>query len=166
MQGLLPLGGSDCACLCKHQKGSREESSMCVQAKAMLNAVNALPQLEQADKLIARMPPAKWAADMHTAASESREPPSESPPLPPVGLLPVLSLPHRTNSLPFASYLTAYPSLGLCLTALPLPPQPPPQHSFLHLPYRVPCLPGTGGAEFVILFLVTHQTHSNQCIIL
>lgn len=36
----------------------------------MLNAVNALPQLEQADKLIARMPPAKWAAEMQTAASE------------------------------------------------------------------------------------------------
>ena len=35
----------------------------------MLNAVNALPQLEQADKLTARMPPAKWAAEMQTAAS-------------------------------------------------------------------------------------------------
>ena len=41
-----------------------------VQAKAMLNAVNALPQLEQADKLLTRLPRAKWAADMHTAASE------------------------------------------------------------------------------------------------
>ena len=36
----------------------------------MLNAVNALPQLEQADKLLTRLPRAKWAADMHTAASE------------------------------------------------------------------------------------------------
>ena len=36
----------------------------------MLNAVNALPQLEQADKLIARMPPAKWAAETQNAASE------------------------------------------------------------------------------------------------
>lgn len=36
----------------------------------MLNAASALPQLEQADKLMARMPPAKWAADMRIAASE------------------------------------------------------------------------------------------------
>ena len=42
----------------------------CVQAKTMLSPVNALSQLEQADKLIARMPPAKWAAEMQTAASE------------------------------------------------------------------------------------------------
>lgn len=41
-----------------------------VQAKATLNAVNALPQLEQADKLIARMPPAKWATELATAASK------------------------------------------------------------------------------------------------
>lgn len=45
---------------------------VCVQAKAMLNAVNALPQMEQADKLLARMPPAKWAAELQTAASEFR----------------------------------------------------------------------------------------------
>lgn len=43
-----------------------------LQAKAMLNAVNALPQLEQADKLLTRLPQAKWAADMHTTTSESR----------------------------------------------------------------------------------------------
>lgn len=40
----------------------------------MLNAVNALPQMEQADKLMARMPPAKWAAEMHVAASEFKLP--------------------------------------------------------------------------------------------
>ena len=43
-----------------------------MQAKAMLNAVNALPQLEQADKLLTRLPQAKWAADMHTTTSEFR----------------------------------------------------------------------------------------------
>ena len=43
---------------------------MCVRAKAMLDAVNALPQLEQADKLIAHVPPAEWAADTQTATSE------------------------------------------------------------------------------------------------
>lgn len=47
-----------------------EAECACVQAKALLNAVNALPQLEQADKLIARMPPAKWAAEMQAAASK------------------------------------------------------------------------------------------------
>lgn len=50
--------------------------SICVhvQAKAMLNAVNALPQMEQADKLMARMPPAKWAAEVQIAASRFRLP--------------------------------------------------------------------------------------------
>ncbi len=43
-----------------------------LQAKAILNAVNALPQLEQADKLLTRLPQAKWAADMHSATSASR----------------------------------------------------------------------------------------------
>ena len=43
-----------------------------MQAKAMLNAVNALPQLEQADKLLTRLPQAKWAADMHTITSKFR----------------------------------------------------------------------------------------------
>ncbi|KAL0025284.1 hypothetical protein WJX79_000539 [Trebouxia sp. C0005] len=41
-------------------------------AKAMLNAVNALPQLEQADKLLTRLPQAKWAADMHTTTKAWR----------------------------------------------------------------------------------------------
>jgi len=42
-----------------------------LQAKAMLNAVSALPQLEQADKLLTRLPQAKWATDMHTTTSEA-----------------------------------------------------------------------------------------------
>lgn len=46
-------------------------SLSCLQAKSMLNAVNALPQLEQAVKLIARVPQtAKWAADLHKIASK------------------------------------------------------------------------------------------------
>ena len=36
-----------------------------LQAKATLNAVSAVPQLEQADKLLTRLPQAKWAADMN-----------------------------------------------------------------------------------------------------
>ena len=46
-------------------------SLSCLQAKSMLNAVNALPQLEQAVKLIARVPQtAKWATDLHKIASK------------------------------------------------------------------------------------------------
>ena len=40
-----------------------------LQVKSLLNAVSALPQLEQAVKLIARIPQAKWAADLHKIAS-------------------------------------------------------------------------------------------------
>ncbi|DBA76932.1 hypothetical protein WJX77_008986 [Trebouxia sp. C0004] len=41
-------------------------------AKTMLNVVTALPQLEQADKLLTRLPQAKWAADMHTTTKAWR----------------------------------------------------------------------------------------------
>ncbi|KAL3162058.1 hypothetical protein ABBQ38_009122 [Trebouxia sp. C0009 RCD-2024] len=54
------------------QLPARIHNEVRAKAKAMLNAVNALPQLEQADKLTARMPPAKWAADMHIAAKAWR----------------------------------------------------------------------------------------------
>ena len=40
-----------------------------LQAKAILNAVSAVPQLEQADKLLTRLPQAKWAADVRTSTS-------------------------------------------------------------------------------------------------
>lgn len=50
---------------------SQDTISVCdLQAKSMLNAVNSLPQLEQAVKLIARVPQAKWAIDLHKIASE------------------------------------------------------------------------------------------------
>lgn len=42
-----------------------------LQAKAMLSAASAVPQLEQADKLLTRLPEAKWAADMHTLSSKA-----------------------------------------------------------------------------------------------
>ena len=60
MHQFLQQASPGSVCICLH-----------VQAKAVLNAVNVLPQLEQADKLIARMPPAKWAAEQAIAASES-----------------------------------------------------------------------------------------------
>lgn len=45
-----------------------------LQVKTLLNPVSALPQLEQAVKLQARVPQAKWAADLHTIASTSSAP--------------------------------------------------------------------------------------------
>ena len=42
-----------------------------LQAKATLNAVSAVPQLEQADKLLTRLPQAKWAADMYNSSRKN-----------------------------------------------------------------------------------------------
>ena len=36
----------------------------------MLNAVSAVPQLEQADKLLTRLPQVKWAVDVRTSTSK------------------------------------------------------------------------------------------------
>lgn len=142
------------ACLCKAAKKQKQKRRcVCVQAKAMLNAVNALPHLEQADKLIARMPPAKWATDMQTAASEFCKLPLHTP-LPLLYAscsLPNLPFPFPPSSCastsphqpPFSCLeLTASP-LGIvprCLSLTALPPQPPPQHPFLPPPPYVTCL--------------------------
>lgn len=126
-----------CMALSSRKDNKSEKGGVSLQAKAMLNAVNALPQLEQADKLTARMPPAKWAADMHIAASESCKLPIHPPPSQLwTSSLPQFPFPfclNLTTSMPFLSSLShSLNPPGLSLTALP--PQPPPQHPFLAPP--------------------------------
>lgn len=72
----------------------------------MLNAVNALPQLEQAEKLIARVPQAKWASDLHKIAST------------PYSISQDFAFTYRCSAFSTSSHVTASSVSGIDLTVL------------------------------------------------